>query len=324
MKLAICNVADTGPLESLVVMLRTVGYTCVLPDRKLKDYLRLIGVDTVVEIHSLVSNMGYDAPIKLPEVGISAMQNALYVDVKAHRNFERVRAKFPNQEVLWYRINGGEPSNTKGDELNPPCPVLTPNQWYKGRDDSYTCWPPFFRMHEYLRKGMYDDPVCLTHNLVGWGYGKLLPAMRKLGVKCYGNRSPDGAVEHKYIPGLLATAKCLVHLKMSDAPGYSLYEALSAACPIICSRKLIARNRMEELFEPGETCLVFDDVDGESNPDKCVLEILSALQVLGSQRENWRIGEAGRARLKSIMWSSTRNAKSLKDFMERMYRCKLG
>lgn len=32
MKTAILQVADTGPLESLVVMLRSVGYECFLPD----------------------------------------------------------------------------------------------------------------------------------------------------------------------------------------------------------------------------------------------------------------------------------------------------
>ena len=98
----------------------------------------------------------------------------LYVDIKAHRCYDKVVRRWPNLagKVLWYRINGGKPEHVvnargdHGDEVNPPCPVLTPNQWYKdalctdpmnpkygaptpwaGR--AYTCWPVFCRFNDY-------------------------------------------------------------------------------------------------------------------------------------------------------------------------------
>ena len=358
---AVLQVADTGPLESLVVMLRTVGIECLLPDDKLKGDLRRIGCDTVLDVSSLVRGMGYSEPMKLPAAGPGIMwdKDVLYVDVKGHRNGPKVVERWPNlkNRVLWYRINGGKPEHVvnargdHGDEIDPPCPVLTPNQWYKdqwfgtpsdnpkdwcGADGrAYTCWPPFVRFDEFKSRKRwteYDgddrfpgDPICLIHNLEGWGYGCLVDPVRRLGVKCYGAGSPDGLVNHRDVPNLLSLALCSVHLKSSDAPGYAIYESLAAGCPVVCTRRLIWRCRMEELLIPNETCLVFDrethDPLSDEDVESCRSEITRHLEFLRNADRNRKIGDAGRERLREIAWSPKRESdvSSLASFLQRAF-----
>lgn len=369
-RIAVLQVADTGPLESLVVMLRSVGYECRLPNAGLRDQLRTAGLDNVEEIDRLVSHWGYERPFDLPEAGISDLLNphAIYVDVKAHRNGAKVAERWGSdlrRRTLWYRINGAAPEivpnkagGHRGDEVNLWCPVLTPNQWY--HDDpsmypkywdgksptgpewggmAYTCWPPFYRFADYgfprgvqesikgtLGKTTYEPPMCLVHNLAGWGYGALVSSFReRLGVRLYGVRSPDGLINHREIPRKLAFSLAYVHLKSSDAPGYALYEALAAGCPVICTRRLIWRCRMGELLIPGETCLTFDRETHEGLTDEdvrtCTKEVGDHLERLKDPVYNAQIGEAGRARLKEVMWSADKptDVESLKKFMVRHY-----
>lgn len=361
MKKAILNIADTGPLESLVIMLRSVGYECFIPNKSLRSGLRSLGLDLVLDIDDLVNGMGYERPMTLPEAGLAQCDTAdLFVDVKAHRNYSKIVGGFPSlaSKVLWYRINGGQPEHVIksdgtdcGDEANPPCPILTPNLWYKyeweGEDKkvgqttltevspvpwkgrAYSCYPPFYRFDEYYpinKRVPSTAPICLVHNLRGWGYGALIDNMRSLGVKCYGDGSPDGLVPHSQIPQMLSTALCMVHLKSSDAPGYALYEALAAACPIVCTRRLIWRNRMQDLLIPGNTCWTFDREthDGLSKEDisQCTAEVEHHLDHLKSFPENaHELGMAGRERLKSLMWSENKpeDVASLADFFERNF-----
>lgn len=389
-KIAILQVADTGPLESIVVMLRSAGYECFIPSDKLRTALLAAGCDTVYSPASLQSGMGYEAPFPLHEADPKDMTRpgVLYVDVKGHRNYKPVVAKWPNLEgrVLWYRINGGKPEHViktcgccggtgmmdvgkklpcelcggtgkidHGNELDPPCPVLTPNQWYRGRqiteefpDGStssywaesaqvtyesgeqfdlssdpryYTCWPPFVRFADYRDRteSGYTDPVCLIHSFAGWGYGRLEEPLRTMGLKIYGRSSPDGLIHHSKIPAMLRTALCMIHLKSSDAPGYAIYEALAAGCPVVCTRRLIWRCRMQDLLIPGETCLVFDRKthDGLDDDDvkSCTAEVAAHLERLRDPAENRRIGLAGRAKLAEIQWREDRDANGLRYFL---------
>lgn len=373
-KMAILQVADTGPLESLVMMLHTAGYDCYCPNTALRNELRKIGCDTVIDIDWLVREWGYDNPFggNINWAYKPAMEQAdLYVDVKAHRNYDKVVRRWPNLagKVLWYRINGGKPEHVIradgfdcGDEVNPPCPVLTPNLWYKplkwcrdcgevgdatacdftglcsnGHDNwehvtphAYACWPPFRRQYMYYDtlgrvESNYGPPVCLIHNLENWGYRALVDNIRKLGVKCYGRGSPDGLIEHRDIPELLSKSMAMVHLKSSDAPGYALYEGLSAACPLVVSRRLIWRNRMEGMFIPDKTCLVFDrETHDELSPadvERCTDEIETALQKLRQPEYNHQIGFNGNERFCKLTWQAWRpyDVKSLSLFMERHF-----
>lgn len=346
MKRAICQVADCGPLESLVVMLRAVGYDVYLPDERLKRQLRDLGCDTVLDLEGLARGWGYEFPMALPLAGPEAMAWCdLYVDVKAHRNGPLIWKQWPHlqNKTLWYRINGGAPEHVIkpdgfdcGDEVNPPCPVLTPNQCYKESgpwsDKAYVCWPPFYRFKDYHdRRGRhgfskdFQPPVCLIHNLAGWGYGKLGDGMRALGVRLLGAGSPDGLVQHRDIPSLLYVAKAMVHLKSSDAPGYAIYEAMAAGCPVICTRRLIWRCEMQDLLEPGVTCLTFDRIGHQELTDQdvveCLNEVRSHLEALSDPAYNREIGMAGYERLKHVMWSkdSTHDVQTLNDFMGRWF-----
>lgn len=360
MKTAILQVADTGPLESLVVMLQSVGYRCYLPSSSLKEELRRIGCDTVLNVADLVRTGSYEQPMELPEAGFKDMDSAdLYVDIKAHRCYNKVTARWPNFKgrVLWYRINGGKPEHVVksdgfdcGDEIDPPCPILTPNQWYSQTclmDDcnelsdllstpkivvlvekSYCCWPPFVRLKGYLGRRLekYSRPMCLVHNLVGWGYGALVSEMQRLGVAMYGDDSPDGPLRHDHARGRLMSALAYVHLKSSDAPGYALYEAMASGCPVVCSRRLIWRMQMQELLIPGKTCLTFDRETHDGLTDKdveeCTVEIRCHLRDLSKPDYNRQIGDAGREQLMKVMWSASDPlcVDSLASFMGRNFR----
>lgn len=364
---AILQVADTGPLESLVVMLRTVGIECYIPSDALKQRLRAAGCDTVLDIKNLVSGMGYDNPFAIPEAGPDMMlaDDVLYVDVKAHRNGPRAWKVWPGLErrTLWYRINGGMPEHVinkngdHGDEVNPPCPVITPNRWYNEFADhlstsgtvitikdhpwaplilsgrAYSFWPPFYRFDDYPTERIHDwrlprsygAPICLVHGIEGWGYRDLIEPMRELGVRCHGVGAPDGLVNHREVPTLLSRVLAMVHLKSNDAPGYALYEALAAACPVICTRRIIWRCRMQDLLIPDETCLVFDRETHDSltkdDVAACVAEVSGHLDALRNADVNRRIGEAGRAKLKQVMWSADKpnDVGSLAAFVERNF-----
>jgi hypothetical protein len=339
-------------------MLRSVDYRCKLPSKDLKQVLRSIGCDTVLDIEGLVSGWGYERPMPLEEAGPREMETCdLYVDIKAHRNGPKVWGTWPRlkDKTLWYRINGGKPEHVIksdgedcGDEVNPPCPILTPNLWYQEpaflqaehiktvgsvatmkmpewANRAYACWPPFYRFGDYYpKKGRiappYREPVCLTHNVKGWGYGSLVEPCRERGIKCYGAGSPDGCINHVDVPNLLSNAIALVHVKTSDAPGYSLYESLAAGCPIVCSRSLVWKNRMEQLFEDGRTCLLFGEPShAPPNIPDCLAEIKYALQLLQDQNNNVKIGLAGRERLKELMWDERRDQPSLERWMKEMY-----
>lgn len=379
MKNAICQCADSGPLESLIEMLSSVGYHCYVPSRELKEQLKALGCDNVSDIDHLVRNEGYETPkvvtgegeYPIPEAYPADMLSCdLYVDIKGHRNGPKVWKKYPRLEkrTLWYRINGGKAEhvvNERGDmgnEANPPCPVLTPNQWYSHetlldssnefsdalstqklirlRERSYACWPPFVRFGEYayprphvphrdydrmVLREKYTAPICLVHNFQGWGYGPLLAVAKEFGTRIHGVRSPDGLLQHREVKIQLSQCLAYLHLKSSDAPGYALYEALASACPVVCSRRLIWKNRMEGLLIPGETCYVFDrpthDPISQEEVAECRKEIGAALRALSSSQENIRVGENGRKRLQELMWSKDRpeDVASLKDFFARNF-----
>lgn len=332
MKTAILQVADTGPLESLVIMLRSVGYQCYVPSTEIKNELRRIGCDTVLDISGLVANWGYSRPMSLPDAPIEMMETCdLYVDIKAHRNGPKIWERWPylRNKTLWYRINGGAAEITEkgGDEVNLLCPILTPNKFYadpQWADMSYVMWPPFYRFDEYPpRQGFSGAPICLIHGVAGWGYHTLIPHMQELGVKFHGAGSPDGLIPHGQLKPLLANALAMVHLKSNDCPGYAIYEAMAAACPLVVTRRMIWRMRMEDLLVSNETCLVFDRTGHQGltaeDLQECRREVSEHLDRLRDPAESARIGQAGRERLKAVMWDERKDSAALAAFMEKHF-----
>ncbi len=363
--LAICNCGHPGSMESLAVMLRAVGWSVAIPDNGLMSALKQAGLDTVLDPEAMARNWGGDllgAPLRRAAVSDMARSDVVYVDVKAHRNGPKAIARWPKLKgrVLWYRINGGEPADVpgKGPELSPSCPVLTSVKWYDWRSPpptslvppevqkhSYVCWPPFARWYQFSEfdrlpgtsKDPYTDPICLVHNLDGWGYGELARLVKtRWPLRCAGGYgSPDGLLPHRKLPLELSMAMAMVHLKSNDAPGYSLYEALAAGCPVILPRRFNARCLTQDLFEEGITCLMFDAPENAALPvveplmeryipvdlPRCLDEIDSALKHLSDPAVNRRIGEAGRERLDSLLWDAESQADvdSLRLFLEREF-----
>lgn len=199
---------------------------------------------------------------------------------------------------------------------------------------AYTFWPPYPRSAEYDRidrakaraaRGAYREPYCLCHNVRAWGYGEIVDDVAALGVSFYGNGSPHSQVSHRQVPGIALDALALVHLKSVDCPGWALYEALLAGCPVVIGRLLNSRMLAYDLLKDGETCLEFGVPAsleyGRGDPDlsKCLADIRTALERLKDSAENRRIGEAGRRRLNELMWRADRHGDSFHGFMRRWF-----
>lgn len=353
MKKAILQVADTGPVNSLVTMLEAVGYQCYTLSDSMQYHLMREGHTFVLSNKFLQRSMHYAPHVNLPEIKDSKEidKDCIFFDIKAHKHYSDILKAWPQLEnrVAWYRINGGAPEHVinergdHGDELNPPCPVITPNQCYlresvplETRNKTYVFWPHFpgfdsftdnYEKREVLESiQTFDAPVCLIHGVNGWGYQDIVKKVRKLGVKIYGTGSPDGIIHQKDVIKRLSTAKSLVHLKSNDAPGYALLEAIAAKCPIICSKRLIWRCDMQELFEPGVTCLTFDreTEDPLSSEDavKCVEEIKNHLKTLESVEKNEEISHNAYDRYSALSWSpnKTRCLFSFRDWLSRNFK----
>lgn len=319
MKKAILNIADTGALESTAHMLESIGYECRRPDNKLIGEIRNAGLEGVYSIEELVQKWGYDYPNVTALATCLDMENIdLFVDVKAHTNYERIVGKWPNlrDRVLWCCLNGGDPTKRK-DGLpwsDPPCPTLTNNQWYVSIPDSYVCYPPYIHYKDSLRMGHDGPPLCLVHNVMRWGYGGIVESLSKIGVKFYGggDDTPNGLLTHKKSIELLEKALCMVYCKVGDTVGYAVLEAMSIGCPLVCTEHYIQETRQHWLLEPNVTCLTFNPQD----PVKSVQKILTRLS---EGEENAKLGEVARKRLGKLMWNKERDGEDFKEFMTSMY-----
>ena len=117
----------------------------------------------------------------------------------------------------------------------------------------------------------------------------------------------------------------MVHLKSVDCPGWALYEAILAGCPVVTGRLLNSRMLAYGLLEDGVTCYEFGVPAtleyGRGDPDleKCFTDIGAALERLRDPEENRRVGEAGRKRLNDLMWQAEKNGDSFRAFMARHF-----
>jgi len=337
MKLAILQMADTPHVESSAVMLRYAGHKVRVCSRQLCDELRRIGCDQVVHI-STARSYGCD-PLdqSIGEATLADMERCdLFADIKVN-NIALVKERWPRlrDRICFWRLNGGRPEHVIrkdgtdcGDEWFPGCPAITANLWYNDRHqhENYTFWPPYPRAADFSqpRSGRNTDPFCLVHGLTGWGYNCIVPDIAKMGVKMYGAGTPSGIVQHAVVPELVRSSLCMVHLKTTDCPGWALYEAVLGRCPVVVSRMLVARSRMEALFD-SHTCIMFGppgtpDGSGDMGYEQCKDDIRSALSFLrGNPSEASALTEEAHKRLNNLMWTPERDGPAFKAYLERTF-----
>lgn len=346
MKLAILQMADTPQIESSAVMLRTAGYEVKVCSDDVRTALVRAGCDTVLGVKQMIS-CGYDElDPSVKEATLSEMDTCdLFVEIKV-RNVHKIWKRWPRLEckTVWWRVNGARPEHVIkpdgkggmedcGNEMDPPCPVISADLWYgipeyNQHNRNYVFWPPYPRQADYdpsRRDGRttYDSPFCLCHGIYGWGFKHVIPACIERGVRIFGVNAPEGILHHSKVADLTASGLCMVHIKGVDCPGWALYEAMLSGCPVVLPRLCIERMRGHELFEDGITCLAFglpgdEHGRGDIDFDLCMREIDDHTVRLRDPSENRRIGLAGRERLLGLMWSVERNGDDFKSYMERV------
>lgn len=338
-KLAILQMSDTPQIESSAQMLRYAGYKVKVCGSALRNQLKSYGCDTVTAVQQMIQ-IGYDTlDPTIEEASPQDFENCdLYCDVK-YRNLQKIWERHPTHKKrsCWWRVNGARPeaSPDGGEEINTECPVITANLWYGTEEynphkKNYVFWPPYPRSADYdpdRRKDLrnYAEPYCLCHGIAGWGYDEIVGECRtRFNVKIYGIATPNGIVPHRRVAELAATSIAMLHLKSVDCPGWAIYEAMLAGCPIIVSRLLINRMLGHELFVEGETCLAFglpgDETGrGDMGFEKCPIEIAEHLNALRDPNTNRRIGLAGREKLLQLMWREDRDGPGFVRHLQTVY-----
>jgi hypothetical protein len=341
MKKAILNIADVGALESTSHMLESVGYVVSRPGPELLEEIRWQArCEGVYSVEELVEDWGYAQPSVNALASPGDVKSCdLFVDVKAHVNYPRIVEYWPclKGKVLWCCLNGGDPlKRTDGlPWVNPPCPVLTNNQWYTqthriGSQDcdhplyakalpvpwigrAYACYPPYQRLEQRKRICASGPPICLVHNVGKWGYGNLVEPLKALGVRFYGiGDGNECVIPHTEAMLRLEQAVCMVHLKIGDTVGYATVEAMAASVPLVVTQQYIDETRLYRLLEPERTCLTFD-------PENAVETLSAVLDRLQNPVENQEIGGRGRLQLEEVQWNAYRDGPGFEDFLRRNF-----
>jgi glycosyltransferase involved in cell wall biosynthesis len=289
-------------------MLAAVGYQVLVPGGALKKHLSGI-CDMIKRTH-------YSSR---PQASVQDFRECdLYVGIK-HWYFRPIINATPRlkSKVLWFDINGGNPDRQlpAGHEYKrfppePNTPYVGSYKCYVGMGNQYSRYVPFASrgLFEKPRRDIDGKSMCLVHNVGNWGHGRLVPDLTNQ-VDFFGARSPDGEIHRSEVPGKLRNARCYVHLKTKDCPGYALYSAMFSACPVIVTKTFIEATGFSDLYEHEESCLISEPtVEG----------IRECIDAVASPKLNRQIGEAGRQRAMKLVWSNRKktDAESFREFMK--------
>lgn len=328
MKTAVLHIPQSDCEPAMAEMLQAAGYAPLGIGRDLARLINKAGV-----------RPGVASTLK-PQAGMNELRRCdLFVTVK-HYNLPLLEGAFPflKGKILWFDINGGEPgvyidaAPQKTYPWTVPVPYVSANKRYaegtKTNGPRYVCWPPLVESEKERhlnlahRREVTGSPICLVHNVYYWGYGWAVDDLReRVGLKAYGSHgSPDGLRPPGEVPDMLRTTVCYVHLKSHDCPGYSLYRALLAACPIVLTRQFVEFTGFTDLYVDGETCLMVDDDADLKFPARSNLLVNRFVAAIDRLRKDQDLAKhvagQGRRRLVDLMWHPDRDGPGFKKFLQ--------
>jgi len=315
--LAILNVPQAESIQSIALMLNSVGYHTKPVGTQIAGWLR--------------RHVSCPQHIKAAPGGATVaelQQCSLYVTIRPGY-LPQLREHLPdNVRLLWFEINGGLPGKVlkrkhKQRSLQVTTPYVGANRWYA--NDSpllptgprYVCYPPYADAARYTstnRGSPTNSPLCLVNAPERWGHGCAVKPLRAVGVQFWGRGTQNGYLPHRQVPSTLQAALCYVHVKSRDCPGYSLYQAMLTGCPVVVSDAFLWNTRYTDLYQDEMTCLV---ARGEGKKDRLVESYIACINSLQDSALNRRIGQAGKQRLLELMWCSNRDAEGFQAFLER-------
>ena len=277
---ALLNVPHPESMNSIRIMLESVGFECFRERDRNIEYVA----------ESLLY-LPYDTPLD------DGRKYDMYVHIKP----EALDGK---ENPLLFFINGG-----KREIPYFNYPTVTANFNIQNAFLSYVPW--FNRLGLVPREKMtkFGKPIGLLNGGIGWGYKRFFPAVKDK-IDIYGMKSPAGQLPQQYVKPVLSNAKCFVHLKTHDAPGYALYESFASAVPVVVPQFFVNNTKYHDLFIDGETCLIFgkgqerwhDDSLHESEESywETIRSIDQCLDRLSDPEENYRIGINGLFKFKEL------------------------
>lgn len=301
---------DTHPANSLALMLRSIGYEPYMLSDRAMDALEKQGYSGGVR-RGLLKDMGYLEP-NMPYT--DEVEGDLFIDLKIQdvQSFLNVRPDFEGKAMV-YLINGGWDGY---EDYGRFFPTITNNFWVQG--NAFHVWSPLDNVLNLAPRETpgKEPPMGLLHNAWNWGFGSILDQVVKLtGLRVYGAyRSPMGVIRNDRVGEYLSKSLCFIHMKANDCPGWATYEAFATATPLVITKLFVTRMKFGELYEDGETCLMWGKTSFEQDPKderiikefidreapRMVEEICEAVEKLKDPEYNRKIGMQGYERWKKL------------------------
>lgn len=235
-------------------------------------------------------------------------KNALFVDAYPHTEQRFRRAGIPNPLLIfWIEPRGPEaikswrPGGSTG--VLAQCPRVGAALEGTAIPSSFF-WAPYpDPLKRNPREGFGPEVVMVLHNAANW-VGKSLNALKQaeFPFALYGkaNGAWGQKIAHDELIRRIRHARCLLHTKSFDTPGYALLEAALQGVPPILTPTFLRKTGTEDVWEDGETCVLLKDTTYPS--------IRDAVVRLGDTERNLAIGRNAQERLEKLSdWTVNRS-----------------